>query len=243
MSEKEKGETIDAESETKNLPASVKEQLAAISKDMDQQIGGMATKKISTNGKVFTLPNGDSNPGPLTVVILDFIYMNSYFVGAYDPKKPARPVCFAINRVIKQKDGTPVAAPSAAAPEPQGENCETCPKFQWKSGPNGKGKACKQQRRLIVCSPDAKTVEEVMTIYVSPKALTNFDGYMTKLVNAGFDSPLQITTDISFDPNQTYPLLQFKACQSHGNVQQMLKLYQEAQPILIKEPEVEAKAA
>lgn len=246
MSEEKKTEldVLGSEDTTANLPTSVKEQLAALREEAEDSVGALPSNKITTKGKVFTLPGEQKgHPGPLSVIILDYVHMNSYFKGAYDPNNPQRPVCFAIDRVLKKKDGTPVSKPSTNAPEPQGEYCETCPKFQWSSGPNGKGKACKQQRRLIVCAPDAKSVDDVRTIYVSPAAQKNFDAYLNKVLAAGFSTPLQLITDISFDPNQAYPLLTFSVAETHGRVGEMLAIREAAQAILLKEPEVEAKAA
>ena len=248
MSEKKEETGLDLLADNKdasaNLPASVREQLAAIREETANTVGALPSNKIATKGKVFTLPGEQQgHPGPLSVVILDYAHMNSYFKGAYDANNPQRPVCFAINRVLKQKDGTPVMAPSKNAPEPQGEFCETCPKFQWNSGANGKGKACKQQRRLIVCAPDAKSVDDVRTLYVSPAAQKNIDAYLNKLLAAGYASPLQLITEVAFDPNQAYPLLTFKAADTHGRVGEMLAIREAAQSILFKEPEVEAKEA
>ena len=224
---------------TANLPSDILAELEAAKKGMSQTIGDLPSNKISVKGKVFTLPGGQSSPGPLQGVILDYAWFNAYYEGQYKAGESQSPVCFAVGRVEKEQNGTPVLQPSENAPKPQAEHCVLCPK--WQFGSDGNGKACKNQRRLIVVPPNADADFDPYTIYVSPSALKNFAKYIQDLKRLGLH-PAQVVTDIGFDPNETYPRLTFTMASRHSNLPLFWALRSRAQEMLFKTPDVAAEA-
>ena len=60
-----------------NLPVNIAEQMRQELQNIDSALMPIASNKISTKAKVFSLPNGQSSPGPLVAVILDFVQFNS----------------------------------------------------------------------------------------------------------------------------------------------------------------------
>ena len=197
---------------------------------------------INTKGKVFTLPNGSASDGPLTCVILDWVTANTYFEGIYNPKNLKPPACFAIAREPME------AKPSENAPKPQGEYCmgnaerKCCPKNEWGSDPQGgKGKACKNTRRLLVVPIDADKGTQGWVLSVSPTGLKHFDKYVNALADVG-THPLEVVTDISFEESEDYPSLRFKVAQKHDKVELMWALKEANQEILLQEPKIEAAA-
>ena len=213
---------IDYEKQLKEEAAHLKETLSAPS-----------SNKISTKGKLFTLPDGSTNNGPLECVILDYLSYNSWYPGAYDPQNLSAPSCWAIGRVVAD------LAPSEHAPDKQGTTCDEngdCPQAKWNSAAVGKGKACKNIRRLIIVPPGANADTEPMTLEVSPGAIRAFDAYVTK-VNQQYGSlPIRVVTSIGFDANKTYPSLTFSNPQPHDNLELMMALRQRGQDTLHKEP-------
>lgn len=218
--------------EVQSIQEKLKAELAGL-KDRVEPPSGFA---ISTNGKVFTLPDGSSNPGPLTCIILDWVTANVYFKGLYNPKEIKPPVCFALSAM-------PVGMiPSDKAPEKQHETCSGCKQNEYKSAQNGIGKACKNTRRLIVVSPKADAETSVWVLTVSPTGLKHFDKYVNTLSDMG-KHPIEITTEVSFDESQAFPTLRFASGIPHNNVELMWALKEQGQSILYQEPSVEAKAA
>jgi hypothetical protein len=197
-----------------------------------------SSNKIGTKGKVFSTPDGKSGPGPLSLIILDFIGMNQYYPGAYNQNQKVPPACWSLGRNLKEM------TPSANVPKPQNVDCDTCPRNQWNSGPNGKGKACKNQRRLLVLPTDFTSETEPLTLYVSPTGLKAWNRYVDKDLGSDMGiMPVQAITEVSFDPNQSYPTLQFKFLSKHARLNEAMAIRQKYQDILWREPELKDKAA
>lgn len=214
-----------------NIQEQLRKELAALG----GQVEAPSSNKIGTKGKVFTLPTGQASPGPIQAIILDFVTINMSFKGAYNPNVRSPPSCWAIGRNIKE------LAPSANVKTPESDLCETCARNAWGSGQNGSGKACKNQRRLLVIAPDFKPGDEPMTLYVSPTGLKGFNKYLTRdLAGDNGVLPIQVVTEIGFDPNQAYPTLTFKYAGKHGKLEEAMALRAKYQDILLKEPDAKA---
>lgn len=87
------------------------------------------------------LPNDE-----MAVVILDHVLENIFFESAYDSENPQGPTCFAFGRDEKS------LAPHEVVVDKQCDDCHGCPKNEWGSAEKGRGKACRNIRRLAVIS-------------------------------------------------------------------------------------------
>ena len=193
-----------------------------------------SSNRISTKGKVFTLPDGESSTNPLSITILDFVAYNSYYTAAWNPNVRAKPACWAIGKAIDE------LAPSEAVKTPQHTDSKTCPKGQFGSAPNGgKGKACKNIRRLLVVPGKFHEKSEPMTLDVSPTGLKAWNRYIDRLRKEFAVVPLQVVTEVKFDPNQTYPTLQFDFVERHANVELAMRLRNLYSDMLWREPDAE----
>ena len=119
--------------------------------------------------------------------------------------------------------------------------CSVCPKNEWGSSPTGSGKACKNQLRLLVIAPDADEGTEPLTLYVSPTALKNFFAYASELASVHNMLVIHVTTEISFDPNETYPKLAFKMGERHANINEMMALQKRFEPMVSRPIELRNK--
>lgn len=215
-----------------NLPTSLTEELQAALQSVDKAIAPAASNKIRTAGKVFTLPTGEASPGPLSGVILDFIQFNSFYTSAWDVNNPQPPACWAVGR---DRDAL---TPSANAPSPQHTTCAGCPKDEYGSG-SGKSKACKNQFRLIMTGSDLELDElPVYTLYVSPSGMKSWSTYVRKLKQEFNLLPAQAITEISFNPQASYPTLQFKLVGPHAHIEKIWALRNQYQDMLLREPEL-----
>ena len=219
-------------SKTETALVDYEAQLAEEAAHVRDTIAAPSGNKISTKGKMFSLPDGSSNAGPMQVVVLDYTSFNSYYPGTYDPQNPASPDCWALNRVIDD------LAPSPNAPKPQAESCAACPHNQF--GSSGRGKACKNTRRLVVTAPNATEKTLPMTLEVSPGAIKVFDAYVEDISKTHHSMPVRVITEVSFDPNKAFPSLVFKDLGLHPNLGAMMGMRERAQSVLMKEPEVRA---
>lgn len=87
------------------------------------------------------LPNDE-----MAVVILDHVLENIFFESAFDADNPQGPTCFAFGREEKSLE------PHEVVVEKQCETCHGCPQNEWGSAERGRGKACRNIRRLAVIS-------------------------------------------------------------------------------------------
>ena len=234
------GKAKDKVEETPNLPVNVEDQIKKELEQQSKQLGALPSNKIQLKGKQFTLPDGQTSPGPMDVVVLDFIWYMVHYPGVYNANNPQQPNCFAIGR---DKPDSGILLPHESVASPQGKDCKTCPKNEWKSAATGNGKACKNQRRLIVIPPKFDEETEPMTMYVSPKGLKNFDSYVSRLKNEHGILPVQAITKIQFDKNQSYPLLQFSFVEKHDQLNLAWALKERSQDLLLRPLETEDKKA
>lgn len=216
-----------------NFREQLKAQLAEVKKNIDAPVGAPF---ISTKGKVFTLPDGESSNTPMSVVVLDFVNSFSYFEKAYNSKKLEPPVCSAVGRVLEDM------APKADVDKPQADACQGCPhnEFADDNGP----KACKQNYTLAIVAPNSIGTEDaqVLRINVSPSARRYWSSYMRDLQKQNLH-PAEVVTEISFDDDSDYPLLKFKMLGPNPKLDETATLFEAASGILLGRGADKAKAA
>lgn len=171
------------------------------------QMAKKAEESVST-GSFISLKSGvmsyNGNPVPgnkLDVVVVDAILENHYFDGAYDPNTPQSPSCYAFGRDEDEM------SPHEKVDEPFSEKCKGCPNNEWGSADTGRGKACKNVRRLAVIPADAldggaEGVEEAAIAYlkVPVTSVKAWAGYVNQLAAAN-KPPLAFVTEISVTPD------------------------------------------
>jgi hypothetical protein len=216
-----------------NIQEELRKQVAL----MRETVAPPAGNVISLKGKQFTLPDGRQDKGPLNVIILDHVSANSYYTGAYNPKELTSPECFAVGRNVAEM------VPSKNVTTPQHANCRDCPMNQWESATNGgKGKACKNTRRLLVIPEGTIDPEAQQYILnVSPSGIRFYDKYIDKLAGMG-RHPIEFITEISFDPQETYPSLRFKAAEENSDVNLAWGLRSSGETLLLQEPNAPDKS-
>jgi hypothetical protein len=206
------------------------DQLAKEASEIKRTLSANVGSTISTRGKMFTMPDGRSHPGPLQCIILDFINYNLYYRDPFNAQDIKPPVCWAYNKYVDE------LGPADGVEEPQSDACSSCPHFQFGSAPNGRGKACRQTVKLAVVEPNPTEASEIMVISVSPTALKAWAGYLN-LVDMKYNTvPAGVITEISFNPNETYPTLMFGNPQKHHDLATVMALRPMATQILASDP-------
>lgn len=111
-------------------------------------------EESTASGQFFSLKGGvlSFNDAPLpdnqvAVVIVDHVLENVFYEGAYDPDDPSGPTCFAFGRA----DGDMVPHQKVIdADQFCADNCSSCENNEWGSADTGRGKACRNTRRLAL---------------------------------------------------------------------------------------------
>lgn len=187
-----------------------------IAKELAEQSKGFEApsgRYIGTKGRMFTLPDGTQNPGPMQAVVLDYRNTRSFYEGAYNPSKPQAPVCYASAKTIEE------LVPVESSPKKAHATCTGCPNNEWGSAPGGgNGKACKSGVTLALVSPDATADASPMLLRVSPTALKFWAEIGAKLEAAKKILP-QVVLEIGFATDSAYPQLTFKILGENENLE------------------------
>jgi len=190
--------------------------------------------KIKISNKQFKLPSGDILDF-LDVVVVDFVYYNTYYEGPFDPNNMVPPNCFAIARDPK------ALIPSNNAPEKQCESCTGC----WANefGSSGKGKACQNRVLMAVLPSDAKEDTPFTILDISPTAIKGFSSYLQSVVRGLGKMPYEVVTHIECNPAMKHDVALFsdpQVIEDNGLLGLVESRLGEAMERLATEPDVSA---
>lgn len=160
------------------------------------------TPFLSTKSGLLTYRGQPLAGNKLSAVILAAPVERLYYDSRYDPTKIVGPKCWAI-------------APQATGMRPyedveakQNFECESCPKNEWGSSTNGgKGKACRETRRLLMISsdsigsPEAVETAEVAALRPPVTSLKNYATYVQTIAATLKRPPLAVITEIAVVPD------------------------------------------
>lgn len=152
---------------------------------------------ISTRGGRLTW-DGAAVPGnAMRVVVLDYCRENTFYAGKFDPDSPQSPACYAFAR----EEGD--LAPHEQAAEPQNDTCHGCPQNEWGSADTGRGKACKNTRRLaLVAEASAGDPEApVFFLKVPVTSVKAWAGYVQAVADSKRRPPHGVVTEIRLTPD------------------------------------------
>jgi len=155
------------------------------------------TSKLSIRGGILAYEGNNMPDNQMDVVVVSAAYINTFYIDRFNADNPRPPKCFAVGLAEPNEKGVLVqphmeahAVTTGNRPENTGEegNCATCAMGQWKSDPNGgKGKACKEKRRIVVIPRDAiNSAEDVAkaemaSLDIPVMSVANWATYINKL--------------------------------------------------------------
>ena len=138
---------------------------------------------------------GDKAP----VVVIHSIFENQLYKNKYDPNNPEPPICYAFGETDEG------LAPHPDSTSPQNVDCATCPKNEWGSDPaGGKGKACKNVRRLaLMSSADLDKVDKanIVLAKLPVTSVKNWSTYANQVANVLKVPPIAVITELSVVPD------------------------------------------
>ena len=158
-------------------------------------------EKNAGGGQFFSLQAGQLSLGGqpvknnrMGVILLDTMFENIFYEGAFDPKNPAPPTCFAFAHNEDELAPHKVVFELEQAQNPQ---CRGCPMNQWGSADTGKGKACRNTRRLALIAAGTLDDNGAFTAEKDPEffakagiallkiPVTSVNGYASFVKNTG----------------------------------------------------------
>ena len=147
---------------------------------------------------------GTPMPGNKTeAVVVASVYRNVFYAGRYDANNIVNPNCFAFSESDKDM------APHENVAEPAHAKCDGCPNNEWGSDPNGgRGKACKQTRRLVLIpghaidsGPETVNTAEFAILDLPVTSVKNYSSYVNSLAASANVPPFAAVAEISTTPD------------------------------------------
>ena len=165
-----------------------------------QRLAAPSGDKIKISNKQFKLPGGDTLDF-LDIVVVDFVYFNTYYEGAYDSNNIVPPNCFALHPEPKSM------VPSANSPDVQDAQCAGC----WANefGSSGKGKACQNRVLIAVLPTDANEETPFSILDISPTAVKGFSSYVGGVASAHKRLPYGVITHVECNPALKHDVAMF----------------------------------
>jgi hypothetical protein len=166
------------------------------------------TSSISIRGGVMMIDKNKVKDNELDVVILASVHENQWYTSKFDPDSIQTPDCYAIG---KEEEGM---APHADSADKQGDEegmCANCEHNKMGSADTGRGKACKNVRRIAVVAADAlESLEkfeqaEVRTMKIPVTSVRNYAKYVRGKLADEIKRPVYgVVTTIKVEPHQKY---------------------------------------
>lgn len=196
-------------------------------KKYDAKLAEIAAKYADTEantggGQFFSLRGGvlkfQDNALPnneVAAIILDYRLENVFYEGGFDPDAPQAPTCYAFG------EDEATMEPFSAVEDKQSDDCASCPHNKFGSAEKGRGKACRNARRLALIPAgtinrsgafelsDADDLAKVPLAFlkVPPTSITAFASYVKQLSGALRRPPFAVVTKLRLVPD---PKTQFK---------------------------------
>lgn len=173
-----------------------------------------SVSRVSLRGGAMTLMDQKMPGNAMNAIILASVMEQAFYPNRFDPNKPEAPDCFAFSESGEDMK------PHEKAFKPQNATCLGCPKNEWGSdtnSPSGKGKACKQKRKLLLMPADAirngtiKTCELAL-LDVPVTSVKYWSNFVNALAATEGRPPWAMVTNIKLEPDpKTQIKLTFKA--------------------------------
>ncbi len=103
---------------------------------------------FSTRGGILSWQDSPLPDNEMAIILLDTLFENVFYEGNYDPDVPQGPTCFAFAR--DEGDLTPHQLVIDAGQAQSDGSCSDCEHNEWGSADTGRGKACRNTRRLAM---------------------------------------------------------------------------------------------
>lgn len=193
------------------------EELAAdakIAAAQEAHVGG--GNFFSTRAGVLSVDKRSMPNNEIIVVIIDGVLENAWYEGDFDADNPAPPTCYAFGR--DEPDLAPHQNVQAAALA-RSPICKGCEMNEYGSAKTGRGKACKNQRRLAlipagdinprtrefepVRDPEHFLKTEMRYLKVPPTSIGAYAAYVKQLSGGVHRPPHAVFTRISLSPHAT----------------------------------------
>lgn len=154
-------------------------------------------KFISFKSGMLSYNDTPAKDNEILCVIVASAFENGWYPNKYDPNKIVSPECWAISIVEDE-----LAADAELVGDQQSIKCSDCALNQWGSNPEGgKGKACKNGRRLAIVLADQLDEPDVLMARIPATSIANWSKYVNTLGNVVKRPPWGVLTKLKVVPD------------------------------------------
>lgn len=151
------------------LPAKWDEELAKYAQQAAELEKGSGGNFFGLKGGILAYDGAPIPGNKMCVIVLDGILENVYFSEAYDADHPAGPKCYAFGRDEQ------AMAPHQSVVErgdAQHQKCNGCQQNVFGTAEQGKGKACRNTRRVAMI-PAGTYEKDTLMLFTKPEQFTS----------------------------------------------------------------------
>lgn len=179
---------------------------------------GTGLKSFSTQAGVLSFDDSPMPNNQMAVIVLDHILENTFYQEAFDPDNPTPPDAYALGRDEKTIRWSDDSIPTLESGEPiAGELCKDSSINQFGSAETGRGKACRNIRRLLVIPAGTFNKQGQFTLIedeehyadaapaflkISPTSTPNWSLYVKQLAGSLSKPPFAVATLIKVVPDK-----------------------------------------
>jgi hypothetical protein len=163
-------------------------------------------KFLSCRGGILTYNGTPVAGNALECVIVASTHEHQYYPNPFNPAKVESPLCYAFGKLADDGEIPPMV-PHPESTKVQAKSCDSCPMMAWGSDPlGGRGKACKEVRRLALIPMSAlKDPEKILGseeayLKVPVMSVQNWSNYV-HLVAAHETEVFAVVTKLSVVPD------------------------------------------
>jgi DNA repair exonuclease SbcCD nuclease subunit len=199
---------------------------------------------LTIQGSTLHLDGDPIKDNTIDLVALGSVHENQYFVGRYKPGSTQPPECYAFADE-NEEDPEKSMKPHPDAASPQAKTCAQCQHNIMGSADEGRGKACKNVRRLTFIAPDsmadARKIREaeVLALKVPVTSTSNWGRFLHRLNSDYGRPPWTVVTEVKTVPDaKTQVKVLFTLKQTHDQwtqdtVDAMRKKVAEVLPLMV----------
>jgi hypothetical protein len=164
------------------------------------QLERPAVATISLRGGIMKYQDQAVPGNNLDVVVIGSSHERTYYEDDFDPDVPASPVCFS-------QSLSTCTEPHEKSVKPQNATCKGCPQDEWGSANRGKGKACKEIRKLVLMplssldSEEAVGKSEFAVMRVPVTSVKNWSSYANQVASMYKRPPWAVQTNVAVSPH------------------------------------------
>jgi hypothetical protein len=162
---------------------------------------------VGTQGGTLTVDKVPVPNNELECIAMAHIFENALYEGDFSSDNPQPPICFALGTVeadLKPHEMSEEPQVGKGSPNPEATCCAECPNNEYGSSEKGRGKACKNGRRIGIIPSDAVetgvTEAAVHYLKVPPTSLAAWDQYVKQMADTLHRPPFALVTSIKLVP-------------------------------------------